>query len=231
MQPSLSPQTLAALAAIDTCTLANAIESFEVRLRNEGFADSSIRGFTPCPSPVAGYAVTARIRCSTPPMSGGAYVDRTDWWNHIQSIPGPHIAVIEDVDPKPGTGAFLGEVHCRILQALGCVAVVTNGSVRDVPAIAAAGFKVFANHVSVSHAYAHIVEFGGDVTVGGLKVQPGDVLHADSHGVLSIPPAIAPKLPEAAARLLAEEARVIELCQSKEFSIEKLRDAVRGIFN
>src|SRR6187401_447364 len=195
MTSAISPATLEALQSLDTCTVANAIETFDVRLRNEGYANSSIRSMTSCESPVVGHAVTARIRCSSPPMSGGAYADRTDWWTHILTIPEPRIVVIEDIDEKPGSGAFLGEVHACILHALGCVAAITNGSVRDVPAISASDFKVFANHVSVSHAYCHIVDFGTPVKVGGLEIHPGDLLHADCHGVLSVPNAIADAIP------------------------------------
>ncbi len=231
MSLPISPETLLALQSLDTCTVANAIETFDVRLRNEGYADSSIRCQTPCTAAVTGHAVTARIRSASPPMAGGTYVDRTDWWSHIQTIPGPRIVVIEDMDKVPGGGAFLGEIHACILQALGCVAAVTNGSVRDLPAITASGFKVFANHLSVSHAYVHVVEFGGPVTVGGLEVRPGDLLHADCHGVLSVPHEIASRVPAAAAEIMERERRVIELCHSGGVTIEKLRDAVQGIFN
>lgn len=231
MNPATTAETLKALASLDTCTVANAIETFEVRLRNEGYADASIRCITPCDQPVVGHAFTARIRCSSPPMSGGAYVDRTDWWSHILTIPGPRIVVIEDIDEKPGSGAFFGEVHACILHALGCVAAITNGSVRDVPAIAASGFKVFANHVSVSHAYAHVVDFGTPVTIGGLDIHPGDLLHADCHGVLSVPREIAAAIPARAAEQVERERRVLELCSGGNVTIERLRDAVHGIFN
>lgn len=231
MQPANSPETLKALQALDTCTVANAIETFEVRLRNEGYADASIRCLTPCAASVVGHAVTARIRCSSPPMRGGAYVDRTDWWEHILTIPGPRIVVIEDVDKKPGTGAFLGEVHACILQALGCVAAVTNGSARDVSAITASGFKLFASQMSVSHAYVHVVEFGTAVSVGGLEVRPGDLLHADSHGVLSVPAGIAAAIPAKAAEQMERERKVLDLCRAGGVTIERLRDAVHGIFN
>jgi 4-hydroxy-4-methyl-2-oxoglutarate aldolase len=231
MTSAISPATLKALQSLDTCTVANAIETFEVRLRNEGYANASIRSITPCDAPVVGHAVTARIRCSSPPMSGGAYVDRTDWWSHILTIPAPRIVVIEDVDEKPGMGGFLGEVHACILRALGCVAAVTNGSVRDVPAIAASGFQLFANHVSVSHAYVHVVDFGTAVNVGGLEIHPGDLLHADCHGVLSVPHGIADAIPAKAAELMARERRVLDLCRAGDVTIEDLRDAVHGIFN
>jgi len=97
-------------------------------------------------------------------MEGGGYIyDRTDWWKEILAVPAPRIVVIQDVDANPGLGAFVGEVHAHILQALGCVGVVTNGAVRDLNAIEGSGFQVFAGNVSVSHAYAHVFDFGGPV--------------------------------------------------------------------
>ena len=98
MQTSLSREQLAALAALDTCTVANAIETFGVRLRNEGYADSSIRSIFPSLPPMVGYAATVRIRCSNPPLRGQAYVERTDWWNYLLSLPAPRVVAIEDVD-------------------------------------------------------------------------------------------------------------------------------------
>src|SRR5438046_2305933 len=84
---------LEALRRLDTCTVSNAIETLEVRLRNEGFADSSVRCLFPQLTPMLGYAVTARIRCSGPPIEGHAYLERTDWWNIILSIPAPRVVV------------------------------------------------------------------------------------------------------------------------------------------
>ena len=231
MPPPLPAAQLEALGNIDTCTVANAIEQLDVRLRNEGFANAGIRSVFACPKPVVGYAATVRIRCSNPPMEGHIYVDRTDWWNYLLTVPAPRIVVIQDLDERPGTGTFLGEVHATILRKLGCVAAVTNGAVRDVPAMEKTGLQVFAGNVAVSHAYAHIVDYGQPVKIGGLEVQPGDLLHADSHGVLSVPGETAARIPAIAARLLAHERHVIELCHSSDFSLEKLRAIVKGVFD
>jgi regulator of RNase E activity RraA len=232
MTPPLSPEVLTALQKLDTCTVANAIETFNVRLRNEGYAQpGSVSCMTPNCGPVVGYAETVKIRCSSLPMTGGNYIDRTDWWNHLVRIPGPRIVVIDDADEKPGTGAFLGEVHAAILQRLGCVGAVTNGSVRDLPAIARMGFSLFAGGPAVSHAYVHIVDYGCPVTLGGLTIQPGDLLHADVHGVLSVPLEIAADIPAAANQLFDREGKVLELCRSADFSLAKLQSAVRGVFD
>ena len=117
-------------------------------------------------------------------------------------------------------------MHVNILRALGCVGAVTNGSVRDIPAAESLGFHLFAGNASVSHAYVHIVEVGGTVEIAGLKIQSGDLLHGDLHGVQSVPLDIAGQIAPAAERITAREQELIALCQSKEFSIEKLRAAV-----
>ena len=176
---------------------------------------------------MVGHAVTARVRTSEPPMEGLRYFDRTDWWNYVLTIPSPRIVVVEDTDAHPGLGSFIGELHANILLAQGCTGVVTNGAVRDLPAVRAAGFQMFAGNVSVSHAYAHIYEFGHPVEVGRMKVQPGDLLHGDLHGVQTVPMEIAAKIPAVAQEMIEQEQKLIALCRSKNFTIERLREALR----
>jgi 4-hydroxy-4-methyl-2-oxoglutarate aldolase len=231
MSKTLSPTQLDDLRRFDTCTVANAIETFNVRLRDVGFADSSVRSFFPKLPPLVGYAATVRIRYSGPPVEGRVAVERTDWWNKLLALPAPRVVVIQDDSERPGFGSFIGGVHAHVLKALGCAGVVTNGSVHDLPSIEAAGLQLFAGSVAVSHAYVHIVDFGRPVQVGGLTVNPGDLLHADQHGVLSVPKEIAAEIPAAAERLLEREHRVIDFCTSMEFTVEKLRDAVKGVFH
>jgi 4-hydroxy-4-methyl-2-oxoglutarate aldolase len=223
----LRPEDFEAIRRLDTCTVANAIETFEIRLRNEGFADATVRCLFPHLNPMLGYAATAKIRCSGLPPDGRPYLERTDWWNHILSVPAPRVVVLQDIDRKPGSGALLGEVHANILSVLECAGAVTNGAVRDLPAVASMGFHFFARNVAVSHSYAHIVEVGVPIEIGGLRIQPGDLIHGDGHGVVSVPSQIAADLPAAAARLAEKERKLIGLCRAPDFSLEKLRRAVR----
>lgn len=215
------------LRQFDSCTVSNAIETFDVRLRNTGFANSAIRCMFEDLPPIVGYAATARFRTSVPPMEGHSYFDRTDWWNHIVQIPAPRIVVMQDVDKKPGLGSIAGEIHANILRALGCVGVVTNGAVRDLPAVRASGFQMFAGNVSVSHAFAHVFEFGMPVEVGDLKIRPGDLVHGDLHGVLVIPLEVAARVPAVARHLLENERRILELSRSPDFSLGELREALK----
>lgn len=226
MNPPLAPEQIEALRRLDACTLANAIETFHERLRNEGFADHTVRCLFPHLPPMLGFAATIKIRGSSPPTTAGVYADRTDWWDYVVSLPAPRVVVVQDMATRPGLGSLVGAVHMNILRALHCVGVITNGSVRDIPAAANAGFHFFAGSVAVSHAYTHIVEIGTPVEIGGLKIASGDLLHGDLHGIQSIPLDIAAQIPSVAAGITAQEQALIALCQSPEFSLEKLRAAV-----
>jgi len=159
-------------------------------------------------------------------MEGHTYHQRTDWWDHILSIPEPRVIVAQDIDKRPGLGSFIGEVHANIFLALGCNGMVTNGSLRDIPGVKSAGFQVFAGCVSVSHAFAHIFDFGGPVEVGHMKVRPGDLIHGDRHGVQTVPISVAERIPETAKRILEKEQELIAFCRSGGFTIDQLRQKV-----
>ncbi len=94
--------------------------------------------------------------------------------------------------------------------------------VRDLDEARAIGFHFFAPAVTVSHGYARVEDVGGPVTVGGLTVAPGDLLHADKHGVLLIPHQIAASLPAAADRVVAAEQEFIGWISSPEFDPARL---------
>jgi len=225
----VSNDVLQALQQIPTCVVSNAIETFEVRLRNAGFADASIRCMVGGLPPLVGYAATAHLRSGEPPMSKRIYQDRADWWKSILEIPEPRVVVLEDMDQPPGVGAHLGDMHASILQALGCAGFVTNGAVRELPRLKAMGFQAFAGNVAVSHAYAHIFDLGKPVKVGGLEIKPGDLLHGDEHGILTIPNEIAPDIPMVAAKLQEMEQAVIDYCRSREFSVDGLSKLIKEL--
>lgn len=218
---------LDAIRQYDTCTIANAIERFRVRLRNVGFTRPGLQCVTGGSPRIVGYAATCKVRSADPPMTGNAYVDRTDWWETIGKLPAPRIAVFQDTDAAVSGASTIGEVHAAILKAFQCQGAITNGSVRDVPGVSRMAFPMFAPSVAVSHAYMHIVEFGAPVEVFGLSVNAGDLLYADIHGVVSIPLEIAAQIPDVASSIRAKEREIVDLCQSPGFTIDKLLKAVQ----
>ncbi len=123
----------------------------------------------------------------------------------------------------------MGEIHAAIGVALNCVGCVTNGAVRDLPAVEAMGFQMYANHTSVSHAYAHIIDFGEPVEIGSLKISSGDLLHGDRHGVVNIPLSVADQVPDEAAKINAEERELVQFCRSPRFSLEELSERIQNM--
>jgi len=218
----LAPLDLAVLRRYDAPTIANAIETFDVRPWTEGFMSPQIRCIFPEMGVMAGYAVTGKIRAS---QKGAGSYSRHGWWDAIGAVPHPRVIVFEDVDATP-VGAFWGEVQTNIHKALGCIGTVTNGGVRDLTEVRAVGFHYFAASIMLSHAYVRLLEYGQPVRVGGVTVKTGDLVHADRHGVQIVPFEIARELPAACEKIIANERKVIAFCQSDAFSLAGLKKLV-----
>jgi len=225
--PLLTEQELNALRRFDTCMIANAIEKFNVRLRNTGFTNGKVRCMFPEAPPMVGYAVTARLRSGDPPIAEPYFRDRVELWSHIAETPGPRVFVLEDMDHKPGRGAFVGDMHAAILRALGCIGYVTNGAVRELPSVRQIGLQLFAATLAVSHAYAHIFDLGVPVVIDGMEVRTATLLHGDQHGIVTVPAEIASEIPSVAAKLQRAEQEVIDFCQSRNFSVAKLNELMK----
>lgn len=217
---TLDRAVLDALSEFSAPSIANGIETFDVRPRNTGYMDASVRCMFPELGVALGYAATATIRAAEP----GENANR-DLWTHVASLPEPRIVVIQDLDEPTGIGSFWGEVNANIHQAFGAIGVITNGCVRDLDEMRNLGFHAFAGSVGVSHAYVHVVDVGVPVRIGGLDVQPGDLLHADQHGVISIPFEVAADLPDAIRKLEDDEKGVISMFRS---SPESFLENVKG---
>src|SRR5436309_14301346 len=178
--------------------------------------------------PMVGYARTVTIRARTASSLPAAEQQalRIAYYEYVGTGPGPRISVIQDLDgADAGFGAFWGEVQSNVHKPLGCLGVITDGSIRDIPQWAP-GFQALAGSIGPSHAHVHATDFGAPVTVAGMTVRSGDLIHADRHGAIVIPFDTAAKLPEAAELLGRREAVILEIARSKEFTIEKLKAAM-----
>ncbi len=226
--PSLPDRAdLEALRAFDTPTICNALEIVAPARRAVGFIRRPLIAAFPEMKPVVAFARTAHIRSREPHPRGrdAATEIRLGYYAHIAAEPLPSIAVLQDIDaPDQGFGAFWGEVQTNVHKGLGCVGVVTDGSVRDLDAMAS-DFFVLAGSIMPSHAYVHLVDFGGTVSVAGMLVSPNDVIHADRHGAVVIPPDAVKKLPAAVDLLTRREKVIIDAAKAPGFSIDRLRRA------
>lgn len=206
-----------ALQRFDSPTLSNAIETFEVRPRDEGYMSMDVSCLFPELGPMVGYAATGTIRAKGP-----GHGEQTALYQHVRGVPGPRVVVVQDLDEPPGLGSLWGEVNATIFGALGCAGCVTNGCVRDLKEARAVGFHFFARGPGVSHGYVRVESAGEPVTVGGLRVCPGDLIHADQHGVLLVPLEIAGELAAAADRVIAAEQGLLRWVRSSEFNADEL---------
>ncbi|HYZ41463.1 MAG TPA: RraA family protein [Stellaceae bacterium] len=222
-----SPADLVALTAFDTPTICNALELVVPARRAIGFTRRPLFAAFPNLKPVVAFARTALIRSREAHPRGReeATEKRLGYYEHIAAEPLPSIAVIQDIDaPDTGFGAFWGEVQTHVHRGLGCAGVITDGSVRDLDAMAP-DFLVLAGSIVPSHAHVHLVDYGGTVSVAGMVVSPNDVIHADRHGAVVIPPEAIKEIPAAAALLARREKVIIDASKAPGFSVARLRQA------
>ncbi len=226
----LTEAELSALRALDTPTICNALEIVAPERRGYGYTSSPLVAAHPELPPMVGYARTATIKSKEPQILTGdaAAEHRLAYYKHMEGGSEPGICVIEDIDDEPGYGAHWGEVQTNIHKGLGCIGVVTNGSVRDI-SDSAPGFQMLAGEIGPSHAFVYVVDFALEVNVAGMTVRPGDLIHADMHGSVVIPSDdVARQIPDAAALIARREAVLIGAAQADGFNFDKLAEAIKG---
>jgi len=222
----VSESQFAFLRSIDTPTVCNLMEVVAPERRGSFYTVKHL--FCPFPNlpPMVGFAKTVTMRARDK-VGGGSYMaKRMDYLDYVAAAPQPGIAVIEDLDDPAGYGAFWGEVQSNIHKALGCLGTITNGSIRDIPQIAE-GFQMLAGSLSPSHAYVHVEDFGIPVTIHGMAVKSGDLIHADQHGAIVVPINTIDGMKEATDKLAATEAKIIAAAKSGK-GVEAIKAAMQG---
>lgn len=197
--PRLSHADLLQLKRWNTPTIYNGWEQITRRdAAREGFNREETRDFMPQMGPMVGYAVTVVFEPSNPEHPRTNPRAWSEYREHVASVAGPKIVVVQDLD-KPATyGAFWGEVNSNIHRALGCVGTIVDGGIRDLDEMCNAGFKALARRLCVAHAHSTPVRWGCAVEVFGTAISPGQLIHADKHGFLAVPPEDETRLLEAA---------------------------------
>jgi len=225
----LPASVLEALSRYDTPTICNAMEIVAPERRLIGYTTKPLVCPFPALPPMIGYARTVTIRSVV--QSGLPAAEqarrRIAYYEYVGTGLAPRIAVIQDIDGQDiGYGAFWGEVQSNVHKALGCLGVITDGSVRDIDQWAP-GFQALAGSIGPSHAFVHAESFGGEVRVAGMTVRSDDLIHADRHGAISIPIDLAAKLPDACDLCVRREAPILEVARAEDFSLERLKDALK----
>jgi len=221
------PFTLSDLEVLrewDTPTICNGLELVVPERRAIGFTAEPMVAVDPKAPPIVGLARVGMIRAKEPPR--GPVAKREDWYDYVGAADLPTVVVLQDLDDRPGYGAFWGEVNSTVHKALGALGCVTNGSFRDLSAWAQ-GFQMIGGRVGPSHAHVHMVDFGKPVNVFGMQVGHDDVVHADYHGAVVIPAEAVRKLPAAVDLIGRRERVILDVCVAKDFTPAKLREALK----
>jgi regulator of RNase E activity RraA len=223
----LDASLLTTLQSFDTPTVCNALELLVPQRRGWGFTVAPLVCVRPNLPPVVAIAKTATIRAMHPgDLAGAAARELSDgYYRYVAAGPRPSVVVMQDLDaPSAGYGSFWGEVNSHIHRGLHCAGVITDGSVRDLPTLAE-GFQILADRVGPSHAFVHLVDFGKPVSVAGMRVRDGDLIHADQHGAVVIPWQVAKDVAAAAATVARRERIIIEASKQPDFDVARLLKA------
>lgn len=207
--PTTDPAVLERLRRYDSPTICNVLELFDVRPRTAGYMDARIRACFPKMAPMVGYATTATFRAGSPPRTGDVYAGLARQVELIAASPGPAVVVFQDLD-DPCTAATFGEVMCTTYKGFGCAGLITSGAGRDLDQVEALDFPCFTGGTICSHGYSTIAQLDVPVRVGGITVNPGDLLHGDRNGVTNIPVELAPAVADACPELMEAEAVVLD---------------------
>jgi len=209
MSSRLNHAELLQLKRWNTPTIYNGWEQITQRdITKECFNIEETTDFMPQMGPMVGYAVTVVIE-----PSNFMHKKNTAAWleyrQYVAEQPGPKIVVIQDLDKPNVIGSFWGEVNSNTHRILGCVGTITDGAIRDLDEMTNAGFKALARRLCVGHAHVAPVRWNCEVEVFGTRIAPGQLIHADKHGFIAIPPEDEPGLLEAAIFMDQNECQTV----------------------
>lgn len=213
------------LKSVDTPTICNAIETVQGKRGFSAFTRGTVVAADPDAKPIVGYACTGKIasRFPSPETQESVRERRLGYYRHMAGSPKPAVAVIEDIDYPECLGAFWGEVNATVHKGLGLAGAITNGLMRDLGSLPD-DFPILAGSVGPSRAFVHVTGFGMPVELFGMTVKQGDLIHADRHGTIVIPPDVVSGLGEAVRTVLDAEKIVLETARKPDFDIDMLVD-------
>ena len=221
-----SAEEIEALRDIDTPTICNLLEMVVPERRGYGYTVQHLHCLYPGMKPIVGFAKTATMRAKDPSRwTAAEYMTiRADYFDYLADGDVPKISVVQDIDERPGYGAFFGEVFSAVHKALGCRGVVTNGSVRDVDQLVP-DFQVLAGLVAPSHAFVHVTQWACEVNVEGMVVQDGDLVHADRHGAVVVPLSAVRGVLDSLDLMVRREAVILEVARRPGATVDDIKGA------
>jgi len=214
----LNADQLAELRQFDSPTVCNAVELWNLRPRNTGYMNETIKACFPAFPPMVGYALTSTFRSMAPPRGADVYGSIGAQLDAFADIPGPPVIIFQDLD-EPCASATFGEVMCSTYKRFGAQGLITSGTGRDLAQVESLGFPAFTNGAIAAHGYCHIISINVPITVGGMIIYPGDLLHGDLNGVTTIPQEIAAEVPEVCREIARAEAIILDYLKQDDVTV------------
>ncbi|MCI0423436.1 MAG: RraA family protein [Acidobacteria bacterium] len=220
----LNATQLEKLSRVDSPTIANVIELFDIRSYVAGYTNLALKAIYPELPPAVGHAVTATFRAAYPSNSADSYGGMTELIAEFTSIPEPRIIVFQDLDDPPQAATY-GELMATTFMKFGFSGLITSGAARDIEQVRRLKFPCWASSVIVSHGYCRFLDFNVPVHVGGLQVKPGDLLHADANGIVSIPDPISAAVADLCEPYMQAENVILEYLRTSKPTAEGYHEA------
>lgn len=213
------------LKSVDTPTLINAIELLKVRPNERGYTPVEIRCLFPEFGRMCGYAVTAQVESVTQmePFDLQTFIDL---YKALEEAPKPAVIALQEIGGFADYAAHCGEVMATFLTRLGAVGLVSDCGVRDLPEVRRLGFHYFARGAVPSHSNYRIVRSNVPVQIRGMVVRPGELIHADENGVITVPNVELEQIQRAVNTIRTNEQKVMSFVRSEEFELEKFKNLV-----
>jgi len=190
-------EMLEALRAFDTPSITNVVATYPgnplcLQLYNpwtqNWYTDQSIRCMYPEMGPVVGYAVTCVYGLPDPTYNGLSFMDVVD---ALDASPKPTVLVLEQRFPPEIAGkvGLSGGNMTSAMKAVGCIGCISNGPSRDIDEIRPMGFQYLLSGITPGHGPTAVHAVNVPVSVAGMDVAPGDIIHMDENGAVKFPAA------------------------------------------
>lgn len=227
---NVSRAQLEQLREYDTALLANLLDRVDKTPTHLWYMGNNIRSLIPTLSPTVGIAVTCEIDTSSP--NDQAEGDAEAMWQQLEQMEAlrlPTVWVVKCVGSRPDHECVLGDGMAKLFYSVGCMGVVTNGGIRDLPGLYTVPFAAYAAGTTIHHCRMRIRRPGISVEVGGIRVSSGDIIHAGAEGVIKLAPASIPALLDRAPAYRAFEHEAHQLFRRVDLTISEKRKQMPGL--
>ena len=214
------------LQSIDTPTLANGIEKLKLRNNTDGFCSRAIKCMFPEKGVMCGYAVTAKVETINPDSAGGLDSVFIELCRACEVSTKPVVVVMQETSDYPERSAHCGEVMATTFKKLGVIGVVSDSAVRDIQEVKTVGLHYFAPGAVASHGSFRIVDVQIAVNICGLEIHPGDILHGDINGLITVPPVNDDEIKTQVEQVRIKEKVIMDYIKGHDFSVDGLKDVI-----